>query len=675
MGDHAVRFPLVIDPSGSAISFVMKKYKDDKIQKTSFLDKAFMKTLSGAVRFGTALLVENVEHIDPILNPLLNKELQRTGGRTLVRIGTEEIDYSPKFKIILSTKNPAVQLTPDVCSRVTLINFSVTPASLESQSLSQIVKVEKPELETQRSALLKLQGEQNVKLRELEDQMLSKISACEGSILDDDEVVAGMEVLMKEGAQVEEQIAKSDEVMQQVHVSVSRFEPLAVLCRELFVLLSALREISFLYEFSATTFMNIIADVLAKNKGSGSATEAERIAVLKEALFREVGARIARGLSSDDKIVFATLLARLSTGDSTIGSTDMETADEFVKQFSVLGENFPWQGRGLNDLMLVTEEELGPTVPLLLCSAPGHDVSGRVEAMARELQKDISSVAMGSSEGYESAESLVTAATKRGTWVMLKNCHLCTDWLREIFVKKLQALSNNTHPDFRMFITSEISPKLPAGLLRLCDIIVAGAPTGIQASMTRFFSSISKNRLENPVRNRLYLLLAWTHAVIQERLRYVPSGWSERYEFTEADATHALDVIDSLMEDMGGDKELLNPEKLPWDAIRSTLRKGVFGGRVTQPVDQKVLDNLVNFLFVPDTFNLNFKLVPDIESSPILPESTAKEGCFEWIASLAAHTPPTWVGLDSDAEQELEARKAKSIKEKIEKVSSKEYNS
>lgn len=148
--DHAVRFPLVIDPSGDAIAFIMKKYKDDKIQKTSFLDKAFMKTLASAVRFGTALLVENVEHIDPILNPLLNKELQRTGGRTLIRIGTEEIDYSPNFKIILSTKNPAVQLTPDVCSRVTLINFSVTPASLQSQSLSQIVKIEKPELETQR---------------------------------------------------------------------------------------------------------------------------------------------------------------------------------------------------------------------------------------------------------------------------------------------------------------------------------------------------------------------------------------------------------------------------------------------------------------------------------------------------------------------------------------------
>eukprot|EP00934_Nitzschia_sp_Nitz4_P009291 Nitzschia sp. Nitz4//scaffold6_size259037//29898//42524//NITZ4_001045-RA/size259037-augustus-gene-0.315-mRNA-1//-1//CDS//3329556806//9281//frame0 len=670
--DHAIRFPLVIDPSGNAISFLMKKYESDKIQKTSFLDKAFMKTLSGAVRFGTALLVENVEHIDPILNPLLNKELQRTGGRTLVRIGTEEIDYSPNFKIILSTKNPAVQLTPDVCSRVTLLNFSVTPASLQSQSLSQIVKAERPELETQRASLLKLQGEQNVKLRELEDQMLSKISACEGSILDDDQVVAGMEVLMQEGKQVEEQIEKSDQVMQQVQQAVSRFEPLAEICRKLFVLLAALRDISFLYEFSATTFMNIVDTVLNSNKGSGSESDSERIAILKKALFSEVAARIGRGLSSDDKVVFSIHLARLYAGDDSIGSQDVSSADDYVKQLSVLGEGFPWQGRGLNDLITVTENELGPTTPLMLCSAPGHDVSGRIEAMARDLGKDISAVAMGSAEGYDIAESLVTAASKRGTWVMLKNCHLCTDWLRETFVKKIQSFGHNTHSDFRLFVTSQISPKLPTGLLRLSDLIVAEAPTGIQASMARFFSSISKNRLANPVRNRLYLLLAWTHAVIQERLRYVPNGWSEKYEFTESDAIHALDVIDSLIKDMGGDTGALNPEKVPWDAIRSTLKRGVFGGRVTQPIDQTVLDALVDSVFVPEAFNIDFKLVASVAESPVVPEGTSKDECLSWIAALQPHTPPTWVGLGSDAEKELEARKAEEIKEKVKKVADRE---
>jgi dynein heavy chain 1 len=667
--NHGSRFPLVIDPSGQAISFLLNKYKDAKIQSTSFLDKAFMKTLAGAVRFGTTLLVENVDNIDPILNPILNKELQRTGGRTLVRIGSEEVDYSPKFRIILSTKNPAVQLTPDICSRVTLVNFTVTPDSLESQSLSHLVSTMKPELETKRAALLKLQGEQNVKLRELEDQMLSKISECEGSILDDNRVVEGMEVLMKEGAQVEEQISKSGEVMTQVHAAVAGFEPFAATCRTLFVLLEALREISFLYEFPANFFMTVLQESLKKVATGDEVDEANRMGALKQELFRELAARIGRGLQVEDKLVFAILLTRLFTGDKEIGESSADTSAEMVKLVTdAFGKpTLPWEGRALNDLETVTLCDVSSTVPLLLVSAPGHDVSGRVETMARELHNDLSAVAMGSPEGFETAAALVAVGIKRGGWVMLKNVHLCIDWLNEVLVKRVQGLGPSTHKDFRLFITSEINPRLPTGLLRVSDKIVAEAPTGVKASLSRFFSTISKERFDKPVRNRLYLLLGWTHAVIQERLRFVPQGWTEKYEFTEADAIHALDVIDSLLDD-GKGRVTLDPEKLPWDAIRATLCRGIFGGRITTEVDQKVLDEMVDYLFTQLSFDVDFKLVPSSDDGPKMPEGNTREIYLEWIDQLPEHTPPTWIGLDNSAEKEREKRLLESVVKKVAQI-------
>ena len=248
----------------------------------------------------------------------------------------------------------------------------------------------------------------------------------------------------------------------------------------------------------------------------------------------------------------------------------------------------------MNNLKDVTFKDITSTVPLLLCSAPGHDVSGRVEAMAKAESKELLSVAMGSAEGFKTAEQFIAIASKRGTWVMLKNCHLCTDWLEDTLVKTLQSLNAGTHRDFRMFITSEISPKLPTGLLQICDIIVAEYPTGIRASLSRIFSSIPSDRFSNSVQNRLYLILGWVDSVIQERLRFMPNGWSEQYEFTEADATHALDVIDSLVDDACGKRQNLDPEKLPWEAIRSTLCKGASGGRITNDSDKEILDNLVN---------------------------------------------------------------------------------
>ena len=48
-----------------------------------------------------------MQSVDPILNPVLNKEIQKQGGRTLIRLGSEDIDFSPKFFLILTTVSPS----------------------------------------------------------------------------------------------------------------------------------------------------------------------------------------------------------------------------------------------------------------------------------------------------------------------------------------------------------------------------------------------------------------------------------------------------------------------------------------------------------------------------------------------------------------------------------------
>ena len=98
--------------------------QDKKITKTSFLDDAFRKNLESALRFGNPLLVQDVESYDAILNPVLNKELRRTGGRILITLGDQDIDLSPSFTIFLSTRDPSVEFAPDLCSRVTFVNFT-----------------------------------------------------------------------------------------------------------------------------------------------------------------------------------------------------------------------------------------------------------------------------------------------------------------------------------------------------------------------------------------------------------------------------------------------------------------------------------------------------------------------------------------------------------------------
>ena len=111
---------------------------------------------------------------------------------------------------------------------------------------------------------------------------------------------------------------------------------------------------------------------------------------------------------------------------------------------------------------------------------------------------------------------------------MLKNVHLAPQWLVQL-EKKLHSLQ--PHAGFRLFLTTEINPKIPVNLLRVGEILVFEPPPGIRANLLRTFSAVPASRMMKPPneRTRLYFLLAWFHAVVQERLRYCPLGTSCRF--------------------------------------------------------------------------------------------------------------------------------------------------
>ena len=110
----------------------------------------------------------------------------------------------------------------------------------------------------------------------------------------------------------------------------------------------------------------------------------------------------------------------------------------------------------------------------------------------------------------------------------------------------------------------------------------------MKANLIRFFNTIPHTRVDKAPaeRSRLYVLLAWLNAVVQERLRYAPLGWTKRYEFNEADTACALDVIDEWVDEVAGARAHISPNDLPWQALRTLLSQSLYGGRIDNPFDQ-----------------------------------------------------------------------------------------
>lgn len=306
------RYPLIIDPSGRVTQFLQNESKERRLTVTSFLDGSFVKQLESALRFGNPILIQDAEHMDPILNHVLNKEYQRTGGRVLIQLGKQEIDFSPAFKLYLSTRDPSARFAPDVCSRTTFVNFTVTQSSLKTQTLNEVLKSERPDVDERRSNLVKLQGEFTQRLRRLERMLLQALNESRGNILDDENVIQTLETLKNEAADITTKAAETEGVMSEVNSIMGTYEIIARSCSAIFAVLEQLYHVHHFYQFSLQYFVDIFEAVLRSARESTERDTKSRTAFMVRELFSKTYHETSASLLQRDRLTLAVLLAQAS---------------------------------------------------------------------------------------------------------------------------------------------------------------------------------------------------------------------------------------------------------------------------------------------------------------------------------------------------------------------------
>lgn len=71
-----------------------------------------------------------------------------------MRLGDATIDYDDGFQFYMTTKMPNPHYLPEVCIKVTLINFTVTFEGLEEQLLADVVAKERSDIEKQKDEII-----------------------------------------------------------------------------------------------------------------------------------------------------------------------------------------------------------------------------------------------------------------------------------------------------------------------------------------------------------------------------------------------------------------------------------------------------------------------------------------------------------------------------------------
>jgi dynein heavy chain 1 len=728
--DRSERFPLIIDPSGQALAYLLALFEKKNISITSFHDPSYLKTIESAVRFGNTVIVRDAEHYDSILDSILNKDIRKSGGRSLCRLGKRDIDYASNFRLFLITKD-SVEFSADICSKLTLVNFTITPGSLASQCLDVIMKSQRADVDEKRLSLMKLQGEYQYQLHVLEKELLDALNESEGNILEDLEVMAKLENLKVEAEEISAKSKETDEILDEVQEVTSIYRPLAVKFSAAFFAIEKLSRIEYFYQYSLEMFFSLLSSCLEKKYSTA--------AKIEQTFFTRILGEICVSLRQDDIPLISIILARIKTSvianiedeyewsiflsSHVIDNSfiDEELCSIFgvdvgkavqklcqLKSFTRLKENIfsnrhefstlkddsldrlyrildsfklrPFQkllvtkcilrNQFLNAINVYLSEIFGESFvldtedkkiaeisstnssrPILICSAKGHDISHRIEALAKLNSKSLLSIAMGSSDGINMADTVISQGIRSGSWVIIKNAHLAMDWLN-MLEKKLPAYSNSK---MKLFITTELHPKFPLGILRESKVLIFEPASGLCSSVLQSADSIPIGHFSSgPVEKyRVMFMLSWLHGIILERLRYVPMGWSNPYEFNDSDLEMALSIIDKWFRMYSKGRRNLSPEKIPWEAFQCLLTENIYGGKIHSEDDSKILKTLVAKYISPKIFDSQFVMAGSLKT----PTGLTIQEFKQWVKGSMPKEDPSWFELGSKSNIFMKSQK------------------
>ncbi|XP_051560675.1 dynein axonemal heavy chain 6 [Myxocyprinus asiaticus] len=301
------RWPLMIDPQDQANRWIRSKETKNGLKVIKLTDAGFLRTLENAIRLGMPVLLEELkETLDPALEPILLKQTFVLGGRTLIRLGDSDIDYDKNFRFYMTTKMANPHYLPEVCIKVTIINFTVTKSGLEDQILSDVVRLERPDLEEQRNQLIVRINTDRNQLKAIEDRILKLLFTSEGNILDNEELVQTLQESKVTSQAIKSRLEEAETTEEMINTAREKYRPVATRGSIMYFVIASLSEIDPMYQFSLKYFKQLFNNTIESAEKHSDLSV--RLQILLDQTLLSAYTNVSRGLFEQHKAIYSFML-------------------------------------------------------------------------------------------------------------------------------------------------------------------------------------------------------------------------------------------------------------------------------------------------------------------------------------------------------------------------------
>lgn len=316
--------------------------------------------------------------------------------------------------------------------------------------------------------------------------------------------------------------------------------------------------------------------------------------------------------------------------------------------------------------MLGTEEAIH-TTPILLLTTLGADPGKELEEVASVVvgKDHYFELAMGGGQ-QEKALQLLRTTAERGDWLCLQNLHLVIAWL-PVLEKELSSLI--PHHKFRLWLTTEPHDAFPLILIEQSLICTFESPPGMKKNLQGTCALwnpefIARGSVQ---RAQLLFLLAYFHAILQERRTYIPQGWSKFYEFSYGDFRAGSNVIElaSLSHRNEG-----SSSEIDWLSLHGLMDNAIYGGRIDNPFDLRVLRCYIQEFFNSEYLAGKKQLLRGIK----LPQTTHLSEYLDIIDHLPDSDSPGVFVLPDNIERSVQRTMSDQVIGQLKALSSNEQS-
>lgn len=113
-------------------------------------------------------------------------------------------------------------------------------------------------------------------------------------------------------------------------------------------------------------------------------------------------------------------------------------------------------------------------------------------------------------------------------------------------------------------------------------------PDGLKLNMKAIMSKIDENSLNScphQAYKSLVYVLSFFHSIILDRRKYGKIGWNVSYDFNESDFNISSNLLNLYLRKAYDAKD----ETIPWNSLKYLIGEAMYGGRVTDSYDRRVL--------------------------------------------------------------------------------------